>query len=186
MNRQAADITSYAFNVTRQDGSARQAEGVNVRIRRFEIFEAFQGRSFVYRTSQNTYKEDFYRQFFYDPANMITEAAVNWFSHSAYIANVEYKEMSMNADYEIKGLINALFVDAVDTANPKVRMTITFKGYDIRTLSARLCCEKQYSRELPLDKRSAEKIMAAWNEELTSILSEFDKDLHDLLQKTEG
>jgi hypothetical protein len=61
-------------------------------------------------------------------------------------------------------------------------MSITFKVYDVRTLASRLCYEKKYSRELPLAKLSAEAIMAAWNEELTSILREFDNDLNEHLK----
>jgi len=185
-NRKAADVTYYTFNANRYEKVGEQPGGVAIRVRRFDISEAFQGRSFVYRTSANTFQEDFYRQFFFDPANMITEVTVRWFAAADFVRTVEYKEISMDVDYEIRGVINELYVDAIDTDDPRVRISITFHVYDTRTPRPRLYFKNHYSRERPLEKRSAEKIMEVWDAGLTGILNDFDNDLRTVLQDKEN
>jgi hypothetical protein len=171
---------TFVFSVNREEGFARGLPDTVLLIRNFSNSARFQTRNFVYRTGGLEYRTDFYNEFIAPPGDLITEETARWLQQSQLFGYITNSGEPMPT-HLLQGRVDALYGDFrpghAATAVLELHLTLI----DDRPATAAIVLDRTYSREIPLDNRSAKSLMQGWNTALEEILAEFEKDARQAL-----
>ena len=102
-----------------RSGDARSGgSGAVLRVREVHVAPAFEGRGFVYRTSEFGYKSDFYHEFLTAPRNLIAGQLQSWLGASRLFRGVVPLGAAGEATHVISANVSALYGDFRDASAP--------------------------------------------------------------------
>jgi ABC-type uncharacterized transport system auxiliary subunit len=137
-----------------------------------QIDYQFASSSFVYRVSDLKYITDYYNVFFGSPIDQIQEGLIKYL-HSARVFNYVAEDVyPLKADYALKTTVFALYGDYRNPNLPKAVIGIRFVLLDLRD-TQKVVLDKNFKEEIPLQAKSSEALVAAWNTGLNRILRDF-------------
>jgi cholesterol transport system auxiliary component len=168
--------SSYALQALRSAPSQQTPSQQILQIRKFASAPAYRGRGFVYRTGEQTWQSDYYRQFFTPPAAMITEQCRRWLQQTGIYSQINQGGYPP-ADHLLQGRIVALHGDYRPDRTPEAVLELQLTLIDERSTPGRIVLDRLYRRSLPLADRQPATLVNAWNEALATILSEFEAQL---------
>jgi hypothetical protein len=139
-----------------------------VNVSQFDACIAMKRIGFIYRRSATRFETDFYNEFMASPSEMITSN----FERTLLLNG--FNVIPGLADYSIYGSLNAFFVDFRDSESPKsvIDLNIVTRS----NIEQKLVGTKHYFYEHPLDAKTPEAAVEAFNVCLKKILSEFMDD----------
>lgn len=135
-----------------------------------EIAAPFAGMSFVYRMQALKFTTDYYNIFFISPAEQIYQNELKYLRATNIFKLVSANVAPLLPDYILKAYVSELYADYRNAASPKAVITIQFVLLDVALSPPKIIMQKTFSRKQILQQKSSAALMAAWNDELGSIL----------------
>ena len=146
-------------------------------IRTLQVGAPFEGRALVYRTGEFSYDRDPYAQFLVPPAEELTSPICGWMRAAGEFRDVAEAGSSLKPDTLVEIQVRLLYGDFRQLENPAAVLAIRFVFFDAPNgVPGKVILRREYSRRLALKARTAEALIAAWNEALAQILDSAMRD----------
>jgi hypothetical protein len=169
----------YAFSLP-ADPPATHAPAGLVTLNRVAISPLFHSRSFTYRTAENTYEQDPYAGFLIPPERALAEAIRAWMRASGAFGRVVDPGSSLIPSMIAEVSVHELYGDFREAFQPVGVMELRFLFFELKDGNpGRLVLDKVVTRRMPLNGRTPDALMTAWDIDLREIMreiqSEYDK-----------
>jgi len=161
------------------DAHASSSPGV-LRVRNFQVAAPFEGKGFVYRTSELGYQTDFYHEFLVAPRALLTEQTRQWLGASSLFRFVLGSGSNADATHNLEGNVLALFGDYRESASRQAVLAVEFFLTSEQSTSLEIIFHKSYRQEIPLEDRAPESLAKGWGKALEQILTALEQDLAKL------
>ena len=169
---------SFAFAVPESVTNAGPRNGGILVIRSIRVAAPFDSQSLIYRTGEFSYERDPYAQFLVDPASSLLQPLRAYFRASGFFAAVATPGSGLPANTQVEMFVRQLYGDFRDRAKPAAIMDIEFTFFDVSNeRPQKVLFHENYMRRIPLQARTAEAVMAGWNQALQEIVSELNSSL---------
>ncbi len=173
----------YLLDTTRQGPPASVHSDATLRVRRFDVDQAFATRQLVYRVEATRYEPDFYDQFLVPPGVMIMEETRDWLAASGLFQRVTSTNSPLEATYVLEGNVLDLYADFTTGATPRAVMEIRFFLLTASEANEAVPLAKIYKAESPLAARTANAVVGALSNDLADILARLEADLEKVLAR---
>jgi cholesterol transport system auxiliary component len=170
--------TQYILDPVRTADPAAVPNTAVLEVRRFTMDSAFQGKSLVYRTSDQAYETDFYHEFLAPPASMIREATRNWLAQSNLFARVADTGGYVEPTYALEANITTLYGDTRDQDAPKAVVELRAFLLKVEGSGDPVILQGQvYSVTREAPAADPDGLVAGFNACLQVILGDLEKDV---------
>lgn len=167
----------YVIATVRPELAAPKADGAVLSLARVRTQPQYDRKGFVYRTSDLTFTDDFYNNFYVTPATMVRTAIYEWLAASGAFRLVVDAETLAASDYVLETRLDHFYVDLrpdVERASV-VAFTATLLRSG-REKSAPVLMRSYEERE-PVEGKGADADAAAWSVALKRALSRLEADV---------
>jgi cholesterol transport system auxiliary component len=154
----------------------------SLRLRRFNVDEAFAGRSLVYRVDEFRYESDYYHQFLVLPGVMITEQTRDWLANSGLFARVTAVGSRLESTYLLEANVIALYADFTRKATPEAVVEIRFFLLAGPEAGESVALSQTYRATTPVSAKTAEAVVGALSKSLADILTRLEADITKALR----
>lgn len=173
----ASDRKYYILDVKREGGPAQVHTDAALRIRRFNVDEAFMTKQLAYRLGEFRYESDYYHQFLVLPGMMITEKARDWLADSGIFGRVSSVGSRLESKYMLEGNVITLHADFRNESAPAAVTEIRFFLIAGPDANETVALARTYRAESPISARTAEAVVEALSKSLTEILTRLEPDI---------
>jgi len=181
-----AERKYYVLDVTREGPPAKVHTDATLRLRRFNVDEAFATRQLVYRLDEFRYEPDYYHQLLILPGVMITEETRDWLSDSGLFDRVTAVGSRVESTYLLEGNVIDLYADFRDKAVPVAVVAIRFFLVTGPEGNETVALAQTYTAESPISARTAEAVVEALSKSLSGILTRLEADVEKVLTRKPG
>jgi len=178
-----ADRTYYVLDTAREGKPAAVHSGATLRLRRFNVDEAFAMRELVYRVDAFRYEPDFYHQFLVLPGVMITEETRDWLASSGLFARVTAVGSRLESKYMLEGNVIDLYADFTQKAAPEAVVEIRFFLLAGPEANESVALSETYRAATPISARTAAAVVEALSRSLADILTRLEGDIAKVLAR---
>jgi ABC-type uncharacterized transport system auxiliary subunit len=167
---------AFAFSLP-ADPPAKNESTDTVVLNRVTISPLFDSRSFTYRTAENTYEQDPYAGFLIPPERALAEAIRAWMRASGAFGRVLEPGSSLRPTLGAEVSVHELYGDFRLAAQPAGAMEIRFTFYEFQDGNpGRVVVDKVLARQTPLNRKTPEALMTAWDADLREIMEEIHSE----------
>ncbi len=167
----------YLLDTARQGPAASVHSDATLRVRRFDVDQAFATRQLVYRVEATRYEPDFYDQFLVPPGIMIADKTRDWLADSGLFRRVTSTGSPLEAVYVLEGNILDLYADFTTGATPRAVMEIRFFLLAAPDANEAVPLAKTYRAESSLAARTPNAVVGALSNDLADILTRLEADI---------
>lgn len=152
-----------------------------VTIRSLRVAAPFDGRSLVYRTGEFSYESDPYAEFLVSSSESLLFPIRGWMRQTVSFEAVVEPGSALKPNTIAEIAVLQLYGDFRRPGEAAAVLVLRFILFDSpHGVPGNPILEREYSRRIPLKARTANALMAGWNEALVQILAQFDSDLRGL------
>ncbi len=137
----------YLLHVPAPKDDAAPAHRFAIRVTGFEVAPPFADNSLVYRLGDERYESDFYNEFFVAPRSMITSRVTEWLTARRIFSTVLSPSSTLDAPYSMEGLVNAMYGDFRNSAEPSAVFSMQAFITQTSTPEHRIVFEHAYSAD---------------------------------------
>jgi len=181
LQSEAADRKYYIVEAKREGGPAAVHSDATLRVRRFNVDEAYTTRQLVYRIEEFRYESDYYHQFLVMPGLMITEKTRDWLADSGLFGRVSSVGSRLESTYMLEGNVIKLYGDFTDKSAPVAVMEIRFFLLAGADANETVALSQTYKAASPVSDRTAEAVVESLSKSLAEILAHLEADLQKAL-----
>jgi cholesterol transport system auxiliary component len=174
----------YALDTTRQGGPTQIHTDATLRLRRFNVDEAFASRELVNRLDEFRYETDYYHQFLVPPGVMITEKTRDWLANSGLFGRVTAAGGRVESTYLLEGNVIDLYADFRKASAPVAILEIRFFLLVGAEASESVALAETYKAAAPISDRTAEAVVEAFSRDLDDILPRLEGDVEKVIART--
>lgn len=178
-----AERNYYVLDTVRAGLPGAVHTDATLRLRRFNVDEAFAGRSLVYRVDEFRYEPDYYRQFLVLPGVMITEEVRDWLANSGLFARVTAVGSRVESTYLLEGNVIDLYADFTQKATPEAIVEIRFFLLAGPEAGESVALSQTYRAATPISAKTAEAVVQALSKSLADILTHLEADIAKVLAR---
>ena len=178
-----AERKYYVLDTVRAGGPAPAHTEATLRLRRFNVDEAFASRQLVYRVDQVRYETDYYHQFLVLPGVMLTEETRDWLANSGLFGRVTSVGSRLESTYLLEGNVTGLYADFAKKPAPEAVMEIRFfllVGPDVNEAVA---LTQTYRATAPISAKTAEAVVEALSKALEDVLTHLEADIATVIAR---
>ena len=146
-------------------------------VRKFGISPLFEAKSFVYRQADLSYQQDYYNEFFTEPATLITEEVKSGLASSNLFAYVASFPAQLDVQFVLDGAVTALYGDYRVKDTPRAVLGIEFALLYEGPEAVRIRFKKAYEESVPIEAEEPTALVNGWNAALKAILKSLEDDL---------
>ncbi len=176
-----ADREYYVLDAVRAGKPAAVHSAATLRLRRFNVDEAFASRGLVYRVDEFRYEPDYYRQFLVLPGVMMTEETRDWLANAGLFARVTAVGSRLESTYLLEGNVIDLYADFTHKATPEAVVEIRFFLLAGPEANESVALSETYRAATPISARTAEAVVQALSKSLADILTRLEADIAKVL-----
>lgn len=88
-----------------------------IKVRNARVDAPFEGKSLVYRLTEDRWETDFYHEWLVYPRDMLTESSVDYLSHRKTLGLVSSENSLIEADYYLEGTLRSFYLDQRNQAS---------------------------------------------------------------------
>ena len=137
----------------------------------------FDGRSLVYRTSDQRYEKDFYNVYATIPAEMIGNAERQWMNKANIFSSTVGQSNSLFPYYYLQATVEEFYGDYRKQAEAVVSVEFFMNATNAGKANS-LIGANRYTKRVPLKDNSPEALVLGLQEALAQILSEYENQLY--------
>ncbi len=137
----------------------------------------FDGRSLVYRTSDQRYEKDFYNVYATIPAEMIGNAERQWMNKANIFSSTVGQSNSLFPYYYLQATVEEFYGDYRKQAEAVVSVEFFLNATNAGKANS-LIGANRYTKRVPLKDNSPEALVLGLQEALAQILSEYENQLY--------
>lgn len=178
-----AERKYYVLDAVREGKPAAVHSDATLRLRRFNVDEAFATRGLVYRVDEFRYEPDYYHQFLVLPGVMITEEARDWLANSGLFGRVTAVGSRLESAYLLEGNVIDLYADFTQKAAPEAVVEIRFFLLAGPEAGESVALSETYRAATPISTRTAEAVVGALSKSLADILTRLEADIAKVLAR---
>ena len=178
-----ADRKYYLLDVKREGAPAKVHTDAALRVRRFNVDEAFATKQLVYRLGESRYESDYYHEFLVLPGIMITEKARDWLADSGLFGRVSSVGSRLESAYMLEGNVIALYADFANESAPTAVMEIRFFLLAGADANEAVALARAYRAESPIPTRTAEAVVEAFGKSLADILARLEAEVEGAITR---
>lgn len=156
---------------------APHAKPINLRLKMgsFSANSPFDGKSLVYRLSDNRFEKDFYNVYLTYPRDMVANATRDWLVKSNAFEMVIEQSSAFFPMYQLQGVIDEFYGDYRDT--PTAVVTIQFYASASFTAKNFLFSSPRITKRVPLKDKSPQALIDGQQQALALVLAELETRL---------
>jgi cholesterol transport system auxiliary component len=177
LRQESPDRQSFALEVLRTESPLESpAYDGGLAVLRFSVAPAYGQRNLVYRMSTTRFESDYYNLFLIDPGEIITQETRKWLTQSNLFQSVTIPGSRLDTPYSLEGHVLDLYGDFTDGRGAAVLAMHIFLVRDLHG-QPEILLQQRYGRRVALVDRSPDGLVRGYNEALSSILSDLERDL---------
>ena len=166
-----------AWLVVPERTGAPRATPVNLQLKMgaFSANTPFDGKSLVYRLSDNRYEKDFYNVYLVYPRDMVANATRNWLIKSNAFNLVLEQSTTFFPMYQLQGVIDEFYGDYRGT--PEAVVTVQFYASASFTANKSMFSTPRITKRVALKDKSPQALIDGQQQALTEVLAELENRL---------
>lgn len=170
---------SFVFSPGPQSRRPQAAGDLDLQIRRLNIAAPFDNQSFIYRTGEYTYETDPYAQFLAPPQDCLLKAVRTDWRRDGVFRDVVEPGSALKPNIIAEITVSQLYGDFRHLAAPAAVLGMRFVFFAVQQDSepGKVLLQAHYEKRIPVRHRTADAVMAGWNQGLEEILATVAKDL---------
>jgi len=153
-----------------------------LRIAKIRMSPPYTGKGFIYKKSNITYDTDFYNEFLVSPDDMIAELIRKWMESSGLFERVTCSPGHFKENYILEGAVTTIHGDYSNSKNPLAVLCMQFFLIKDNGLNYQLIFQKNYARQVAIDKHNTQSLVQGWNKALTKIMIDFQSEIDKKLR----
>jgi cholesterol transport system auxiliary component len=177
------DKRFYAFDVGSLETTRTEPIDASLAVHRVRVTPRYEGQSFVYRRGEYEFESDYYPQFLIPPAAMLGEEVRRALAGAQLFRAVVGPSSSVDADFGLEVVVNDLYADWRAGEVPRAVIEVDLFLLDETGGDRAIELHRTYRREVELDERSHEELVAGWSSALRDALAQW---AFELARKLEG
>jgi cholesterol transport system auxiliary component len=140
-------------------------------LRSLQVAAPFESRAFVYRTGEFSYDRDPYAEFMVPPADGLISPICNWWRQAGGFKAVEEAGGALKPDTLVEIHVSQLYGDFRPSQHAAAVLTMRFVFLDApHGVPGKFLLQREYTRDIPLNARTADALIEGWNQALAQIL----------------
>ena len=168
---------SFLLEPVRAGEARAESSPVQLRLRNIQVAAPFEGKGFVYRTSELGYKADFYNEFLTAPRTLIAGQLQMWLGASKVFRNMLPPGGSIEATHALDGNVSALYGDFQNPSAPKAVLAAEFFITSDRVSPPAIVFHKSYRQDVAIDGRQPEALAKGWTLALEKVFAALEADV---------
>jgi cholesterol transport system auxiliary component len=148
-----------------------------LRVGRVSVAAPFRGKTFVYRTSDLRFENDYYVEFLVPPSAMLTEQTARGLQHAHAFSRVASPGTALDAGWILDGFASALYADMREAAKPAAELDVTYYLTAAGGIEQTPVWTHEYRRRVPMRDASAAAYAEALNKAFAEIVGALANDL---------
>lgn len=181
--RPPVERATYDLAPARGAAPAAATRSVAVKVKPFRTAPPYDGREFLYRTSNGQLVADFYNGFAAGPGELVTTATAEWLKGSGLFGAVLEPGISADASYALEGAVLAVYGDLRDGKRPAAVLDVQVYLIRAGPEGRELVLDRRFSERVDLPDAAPEALAKGYNEALARILGRLERDLGALALK---
>jgi cholesterol transport system auxiliary component len=174
-SRPNADQSSWLVSPERTGAPNKTPVALQLKMGSFSANPPFDGKSLVYRLSDQRYEKDFYNVYLVYPRDMVQNATRDWLVKSNAFDQVIEQSTVFFPKYQLQGVIDEFYGDY--RGQPEAVVTIQFYASTSFSASNYLFSSPRISKRTPLRDKSAQALVDGQQEALSQVLAELESQL---------
>jgi len=167
---------SFAFTVPEDPPAANPPKSI-IALSRVSISPLFQGRSFTYRTGEDSYERDPYARFLVEPDRAMAETIRGWLGASGAFGRVLEPGSSLAPTLDAEATVNELCGDLRDPAHPVAALEIRLIIYKVTESGpGAVVLDRTINQQTPMAHKSPAALMAGWDADLREVMDQMMSD----------
>lgn len=167
----------YALNVPVAAGHAARTGKAVLQIAVFRASPQAQGRSLIYRISDERYESDYYNEFLVPPETMLADEARNFMDAQGIFKAVISKASLVFPDYVLEGNVVRMYGDYRNPRTPLAILELELFLLNTDTTQPRIVFHRNYVKETTLSKPAPSDLVAGYDQLAAQIFTEFANDI---------
>jgi cholesterol transport system auxiliary component len=157
--------------------AAPRATPVNMHLKmgNFSANAPYDGKSLVYRMSENKYEKDFYNVYLIYPRDMVANATQKWLTQSNAFSLIVEQPTTFFPIYQLQGVIDEFYGDYRD--QPTAVVTIQFYASASFNAKNGMFSTPRITKRVPLADKSTQALITGQQQALTEVLQELEQRL---------
>jgi cholesterol transport system auxiliary component len=144
--------------------------------------EAFADANLVYKTGKVEWQSDYYNLFFVSPQSMITDIVRDALAQSGIFSQVMTNRSLMAPTHFLESAVTDLYGDYSNKKAPAAVVKMEFLLLDDTGGTPSIVMKKNYKSRIALSEASPEELVAGFGKGMTEILTQLQRDIHDILK----
>ena len=173
---------SYILEAVRPGETHASIPGTVLKVRKFRVSPAFEGKELVYRTNDARYEGDYYNEWFVLPNAMITQQVMSWLTRVGLFQYVMDSSGPLPATHMLDGTLTALYGDYRATP-AKAVLAVQFFLLHEASGQAEVLWHQEYRKEVDVMEQKPEALVKGCNSALRLILGDLEEDLTRTLRR---
>ena len=152
--------------------------GVVLALERVQVAPAYAGQALVYRTGEHGIERDPYAHLAAPPGWLLTSAIRGYLANADFVRDAVLSGSGLRAAATIEVTATELAGD-LRPGSPAAILSLRFRVLTLApdTRAPTEILLKTYARSVPIPERTAQAVVAGWNQELGTIMADFEMDL---------
>lgn len=166
-----------AWMVMPERTGAPRAQPVNLQLKMgaFTANTPFDGKSLVYRLSDNRYEKDFYNVYLIYPRDMLSNVTRQWLVKSNAFSEVIEQSSVFFPFYQLQGVIDEFYGDYRGT--PEAVVSVQFYASASFTTDKPIFSAPRISKRVALKDKSPQALVEGQQQALAEVLAELENRL---------
>jgi len=174
-SRPNADQTSWLVTTERTAPPQKTPLAMQLKMGSFTANPPFDGKSLVYRLSDQRYEKDYYNVYLIYPRDMVQNATRDWLVKSNGFDQVIEQSTVFFPKYQLQGVIDEFYGDY--RGQPEAVVAIQFYASSSFSANNYLFSSPRISKRVPLRDKSPQALIDGQQQALTFILTELENRL---------
>jgi len=175
LSRPNAEQTSWLVAPERTTAPRSTPVAIDLKMGNFVANAPFDGKSLVYRLSDNRYEKDYYNVYLVYPRDMVGNATRDWLVKSNGFSQVIEQSTVFFPLYQLQGVIDEFYGDY--RGQPEAVVTIQFYASSSFSANNYLFSSPRISKRVALKDKSPQALIDGQQQALSEVLSELESRL---------
>lgn len=181
MGRRSYAKQEFVLEATRSASPAPPPHEVLLAVRDFTVNPVYEGRSLIYRKGESQYESDFYNEFLITPHVLLANQTRNWLYRSGRFKTVLESGSLVEPTHILEGNVLVLHGDFRGRDLPQAVMQIRIFLIAGTQTQPQIVFTRDYQASREAQARTADALVAAFDQCLVQILSALEEDLGKVL-----